>query len=47
MGQIVPPLFICMDGFGIKWLTKVDMPLNKKIKPNQKYGHELTICAKL
>ena len=23
------------DGFGIKWPTKFDMPLNKETKPNQ------------
>ena len=29
MVLIVPLLFFYMDDFGIKWLMKVDMPLNK------------------
>ena len=34
MGYIVPLLFY-KNIFGIKWHTKVDMPLNKEIKINQ------------
>ena len=30
---IVPLLFFYENGFGIKWPTKVDMPLNKETKP--------------
>ena len=30
MGQIVPLLFFFKDGFGIKYSTKVDMPLHKE-----------------
>ena len=33
MGQIAPLLFFFENGFGIKWPTKVDMPLNKETKP--------------
>ena len=29
MGEIIPILFFYKNGFGIKWPTKVDMPLNK------------------
>ena len=32
MGQIVSLLFFYKDGFGIKYLTKVDMRLNKENK---------------
>ena len=28
-------LLFYKDGFGIKYTTKVDMPLNKESKPNQ------------
>ena len=35
IGLIVSLLFLYMDSFGIKWLTKVDMPLNKETKLNQ------------
>ena len=31
-GKIMPLLFLYKNSFGIKWPTKVDMPLNKKIK---------------
>ena len=34
MGWIVLLLFFLENGFGIKYLTKVDMPLNKETKPN-------------
>ena len=33
MGQIAPPLFSNVS-FGIKLLTKVDMPLNKETEAN-------------
>ena len=35
MGQIVPLLFFYENGIGIKYPTKIDMPLNKETKPNQ------------
>ena len=35
MGWIIPLLFFYENGFGIKYPTKVDMPLNKETKPNQ------------
>ena len=34
MSQIVSMLFFNMDGFGIKYPMKIDMPLNKETKPN-------------
>ena len=37
MGQIISLLFFYKDSFGIKEPTKVDMPLNKEIKPNLKF----------
>ena len=37
MDWIVPLLFFLMDGFGIRWLTKVDMSLNKETKSNQTF----------
>ena len=30
MGWIVSLLFFCNDGFGLGWLTKVDVSLNKE-----------------
>ena len=33
-GQIVLLLFLYKDGFGIKYTTKLDMPLNKQTKPS-------------
>ena len=33
MGQIVPLLSFKKDGFGIKSLQKVDMPLKNQTKP--------------
>ena len=38
MGQIEPLLFFNKDGFDIKLLMKVDMPLNKETKPNHSAG---------
>ena len=35
MGWIVPLLSFKKEVFGIKWPTKVDMPLNKETKPEQ------------
>ena len=35
MGYIVPLVFFLENGLGIKWPTKVDMPLNKETKLNQ------------
>ena len=34
MGLVVSLLFFNKDGFGIKWPSKVDMPLKKETKPN-------------
>ena len=34
MGQIAPQPFFYDNGFGIKYPTEVDMPLNKETKPN-------------
>ena len=34
MGWIILLLFFYKDGFGIKYPTKVDIPLNKEIQPN-------------
>ena len=36
---IVPPLLFYKDGFGIKLLTNVDMPLNKEIET------KINICS--
>ena len=37
MGKIVSLLFFLENGFGIKYLTKIDMPLNKEeTKPLEK-----------
>ena len=36
MSWIVPLLVFYKDGFDIKYPTKVDMPLNKEIKPKVK-----------
>ena len=36
LGWIVPILFY-KDGLGIELLVKVNMPLNQKIKTNQRY----------
>ena len=33
IGKIVSQLFFNKDDFGIKYLTEVDMPLNKETKP--------------
>ena len=42
---IVPLLFFEENGFGIKWPTTVDMPLNKETKPNPLAGAvEYTDC---
>ena len=30
-------LFIYKDGFGIKWLMKIDMPLNKETETKNVY----------
>ena len=37
VGLIVSSLFFCKNDFGIKYPTKLDMPLNKSINPNQSF----------
>ena len=48
MGSILPLIFYS-DGCGIKYPTKVDMPLNKEAKPNQtkkKNEHHRNMASK-
>ena len=33
LGKLVSPLFVYKGAFGIKWLLKVDMPLDKETPP--------------
>ena len=39
IGQTASLLFY-KDGFGIKWLTKVDIPLNKDIKETNEFVYK-------
>ena len=42
IGQIIPLLFFSKDGIGIKWPTKVDMPLKQR-NQNQTNGSLIII----
>ena len=44
---IVPQLFFLEDGFGIKWPTKIDMSLNKEIKPKKINNLMPALCVSM